>query len=84
MTSESAALQLTSDSGKHPRRSTLSGIPVLTMLKSWINRWIAVRRRRESLEYLATLDDHILDDIGLSRVAIYKELNQPFSSSSGS
>jgi uncharacterized protein YjiS (DUF1127 family) len=39
--------------------------------------WVA-RRRRRVCESLATLPDHMLRDIGLSRTDVVRELRRPF------
>jgi uncharacterized protein YjiS (DUF1127 family) len=38
-----------------------------------IRDWVARRRRRRSLARLSELDDHLLDDIGLSRPEALRE-----------
>lgn len=78
MTYKTATIGLKTDGGKHQKQLDSTKNRIWTTLERWIKNWIAARRRRETLEYFTTLDDHILKDIGLSRAAIYKELNKPF------
>ena len=78
MAYKTATIDFKTDDGKRRGQLNSTRNRIWTALEGWINKWVAARRRRETLEYFTTLDDHILKDIGLSRAAIYKELNKPY------
>jgi uncharacterized protein YjiS (DUF1127 family) len=52
-----------------------AGIKKIENLFATINQW---RVNHKSRQYLATLDNRLLRDIGLNRTDVENELNKPF------
>jgi uncharacterized protein YjiS (DUF1127 family) len=57
------------------RTSRLSLREVLSRIFALLREW---RRRSRSRVELATLDDRMLRDIGVTRVEIWREIDKPF------
>jgi uncharacterized protein YjiS (DUF1127 family) len=57
------------------RTSRLSLREVLSRVLATLREW---RRRSRSRAELATLDDRMLRDIGVTRVEIWREIDKPF------
>jgi uncharacterized protein YjiS (DUF1127 family) len=56
-----------------PQRRTVRA-PWLRVLASWIER----SRQRRALHDIATMSPHILNDIGVTRLAALEEAEKPF------
>jgi uncharacterized protein YjiS (DUF1127 family) len=58
-----------------PRRPARGAVR-RTLATVWA-RWTEMRRRRETMRYLAEMDDHMLSDLGVSRAQLHFELDRP-------
>jgi uncharacterized protein YjiS (DUF1127 family) len=64
-----------------PARTAQSAERSTQTARGWFDRielWLARRRQRKALAELATRDDHLLRDIGLSRGEAEREAAKPF------
>jgi uncharacterized protein YjiS (DUF1127 family) len=58
-----------------PRRRSRGGFR-RALAAAWA-RWMEARQRRETMRYLAQMDDHMLSDLGVSRAQLFFEMDRP-------
>lgn len=63
-------------SGERPRAAAVTH-PRLTAFVSWLQKWRADMGRRHALKTLLALDNHRLDDLGVTRRDLFEALDHP-------